>query len=168
MCTGCATRGDAFHHISFAFTRFLRRRWLTPLMRHPQDERERSARSYTGVFILHCKHARSSSPQPTHACVDLLSYTMVTRHVCLTWLWLYSEEKRKVWESSNNTSVQHLTTVQLRLFKVFWLWHYFYMKWHSCFKMLENVQFYQIHTTSLTVHTFFFHQKHSDFQFIAI
>lgn len=32
---GCATRGDAFHHVSFAFTRFLRRQWLTPLMRHP-------------------------------------------------------------------------------------------------------------------------------------
>lgn len=55
MRWGCATLGDAFHHISFAFTRFLRRRWLTPLMRHPQDRR--ACHSYAVVSSLHqCLH----------------------------------------------------------------------------------------------------------------
>lgn len=53
VCAGCATREDAFHQISFAFTRFLCRWWLTPLMRHPQDSRVSSSQLYW-CFILHC------------------------------------------------------------------------------------------------------------------
>lgn len=66
MCTGCATREDAFHHISFAFSRFRRRRWLTPLMRHPQDTRALSSQLHWH-FILHCEHVHSSSLEPAHA-----------------------------------------------------------------------------------------------------
>lgn len=63
MCSGCATLGDAFHHISFAFTRFLCRRWLTPLMRPPQDRRALGSQLHS-CFNLHCE--RDSSPESAH------------------------------------------------------------------------------------------------------